>query len=94
MGFSKSHGACTIFKIPRRECTNLKSPRRMHDFQKPTAWAYGFQKPTAHARFSKAHGVSADFKSPRRVRVRAAKRPSERFDTQDDKKYRAAQENA
>lgn len=34
------------------------------------------------------------FKIPRRVRVGTAKHPSERFGTQDDKVYRAAQENA
>ncbi len=64
MGFSKSHGAGMIFKIPRRE----------RKFQNPTARAI--------------------FKIPRRMRVRTAKRPSERFGTQDDKSYRAAQENA
>ena len=71
-----------FFKIPRRE--------------------RGFQNPTA--RISKSHGVSANFKIPRRgrmvfkiprrMRVRAPKRLSERFGTQDDKSHRAAQENA
>ena len=52
----------------------------------------GFQNPTA--RISKSHGVSENFKiprrmcvifkSPRRMRVRAVKRQSERFGTQDD----------
>lgn len=61
-----------------------------------------FQNPTACAQISKSHGARdfqnptacAIFKIPRRMRVRTAKRPSERFGTQDDKSYRAAQENA
>jgi hypothetical protein len=62
----------------------------------------GFQNPTARATFKiprRRHNFQnptacAIFKSPRRMRVRTAKRPSERFGTQDDKSYRAAQENA
>ena len=61
-----------LFKIPRRERMVFKIPRRERTV---------FKIPR-RARFSKAHGVNAIFKISRRMRVRAAKRPSERFDTQ------------
>lgn len=85
MGFSKSHG----------ESVRFSKSHDARDFQNPTAWAI-FKSPRRGGGvwFSKSHGVSAIFKIPQHMCVGVAKRPSERFGTQDDKSYRAAQENA